>query len=243
MKTRRHFFAAAAAASLLSGVATPPAPAQLPERSNLSREIGAIYFEDLTDQRVELLALEAVPIRDSLHGRRSVGTLKKGGTVHVLAMSDRMFQIRGMALHGQVKGWVPHAALESTEPGFMDKMHALHERKQLVDELIAANQIALGMTLEEVEASMGKPTRKTSKLDKDGRSDVYEYSTYERVAQYRTARDPYGRLYRQKYYVKVATGTLSVTFEDEVVQAIEETEGEPLEGADVKIVPVPIEIF
>ena len=88
-----------------------------------------------------------------------------------------------------------------------------------------------------------KPSRKNSKLDRGGRLDTYEYSTFERVAQYRFRRDSQGNLFRQKYYVKMETGKLSVTFKNDIVESIEETEGNPLGGGDLKIVPIPIELF
>ena len=99
------------------------------------------------------------------------------------------------------------------------------------------------MNTDEVVTSMGKPSRKNSKLDRDGRSDTYEFSTFERVAQYRFRRDSQGNLFRQKYYVKMETGKLSVKFKNDIVESIEETEGNPLGGADLKIVPIPIELF
>ena len=245
MKFKRPLTLAAAIGSVgLSIIFSPTgADAQLRrEKSNLSREVGAIYLEDFTDERVELVAIHQVPIYSTAEKRGSVGHLKKGGKVEVLAMKAKLYQIRGMALHGQVKGWVTPKALDSLDKKFIANLRALYERQKVVDELIGQNQIALGMNLEEVVASLGKPSRKSSKLDKSGRSDVYEYSTYEKVPQYRTARDSYGNLVRQKYYVKVETGKLSINFKNEVVESIEETEGDPL-GGKVKIVPMPIELY
>lgn len=238
MKLRRPLalVAAAATAGILSSTC-PDAGAQL------SRERGAIYFEDYLDEKVERLATKQVPIYSTAQARSSVGQLKKGGKVEVLAMTDKLVQIRGMALHGQVKGWVHPAALTELGDEFVKNIHALEERRKIVDELVANQEIALGMKIDEVVASLGKPQRKTSKLTKEGRSDVYEYITYDRVPQYQTGRNSFGQLVRQKVYVKVETGKLSVTFKDEIVESIEETEGEPLAGADVKIVPYPIEIY
>jgi len=39
------------------------------------------------------------------------------------------------------------------------------------------------------------------------------------------------------------TGKLSVKFNNNIVESIEETEGNPLGGQNVKIVPIPIELF
>ena len=212
-------------------------------KSALSREPGAIYFEDFTDKRVELLAIRQDPIYATAQRKRALGVLKKSRKVTVLAMTDKQYMIRGMALHGQVKGWVFPSSLASLDKEFVANLRALYERQKVVEDLINNHQIALGMTTEEVIASLGKPERKHSKLDKGGRKDVYDYVTFERVPQYQMRRDAYGNLVRQKYYIKVESGKLSVTFKNEVVESIEETEGNPLGGGGAKIVPIPIELF
>lgn len=245
MKLKRPlFFAVAVATVVLATFLQADSEAQLRlEKSNLSREPGAMYLEDFVDERVELLAVHEVPIYATAQRRRAVGTLKKGGKVEVLAMTDKQYKIRGMALHGQVKGWVLPEALSSLDEEFIANLRALFERHKIVSEMIEQNQVALGMNIDEVVASLGKPSRKSSRLDKDGRKDTYEYVTYERVPQFRTARDGFGNLYRQRFYAKVETGKLAISFRDEVVESIEETEGDPLGGGDVKIVPIPIELF
>ena len=213
------------------------------KKTNLIRERGAIYLEDFSDNKIELLALKQVPIYVSPQKKRSIGQLKKGKSVTLIATKEDQFLIRGMALHGQVKGWIPSLALQKLDKKFSDNLLLLSKRKKIVDALITKQQIALGMKTEEVIASMGKPDRKSSKLNRTGRSDTYEYSTYERIAQFRYRRDGLGNLFKQKYYVKTETGKLSVNFKNDIVESIEETEGEPLGGENVKIVPVPIKLF
>ena len=213
------------------------------EKSNLNREKGAIYLEDFTEEPVTLMAQKQVPIYVSPQGKRSVGQLRKGKKVTVIAVLNNHFLIKGLALHGQVKGWVTQLALEKLDKTFSDNLRILSKRKKIVDDLIKNQQIALGMNTSEVIASMGKPNKKNSKLDRQGRSDVYEYSTFERVAQYKLRRDGLGNLFKQKYYVKMETGKLSVKFNNNIVESIEETEGNPLGGQNVKIVPIPIELF
>ena len=213
------------------------------EKSNLNREKGAIYLEDFTEEPVILMAQKQVLLYVSPQGKRSVGQLRKGKKVTVIAVLNNQFLIKGLALHGQVKGWVTQLALEKLDKTFSDNLRILSKRKKIVDDLIKNQQIALGMNTSEVIASMGKPNKKNSKLDRQGRSDVYEYSTFERVAQYKLRRDGLGNLFKQKYYVKMETGKLSVKFNNNIVESIEETEGNPLGGQNVKIVPIPIELF
>lgn len=230
---------------LLGTCLWPTISESIPSRnkSNLKREPGAIYLEDFSEDKVELLAIKQEPIYVSPQRKKAIGQLRKGKKVTLIAMINKQYLIRGMALHGQVKGWIFPSALQGLNKDFSDKLHALYERKKVVDELIKNKQIALGMNTGEVVESMGKPSRKNSKLDRGGRLDTYEYSTFERVAQYRFRRDSQGNLFRQKYYVKMETGKLSVTFKNDIVESIEETEGNPLGGGDLKIVPIPIELF
>jgi hypothetical protein len=246
MKLKPHRFLTATLSGAIAMATIAPALVATPRAnpgSSLSREPGAIYLEDFVDQRVELLAIDEVPIYATAQRQRALGTLKKGRKVVVVAMTDKQYQIRGQALHGQVKGWVFPSALASLDKDFVANLRSLYERQKIVGELIAENQIALGMNIDEVVASMGKPSRKNSKLNKAGRSDTYEYITYDRVSRYRTGYDRFGNLVQQLYYVKVESGKLSVSFKDEVVETIEETEGNPLGGGGVKIVPFPINLF
>lgn len=212
-------------------------------KSNLNREPEAIYLEDFTEDKVELFAIKQDPIYLSTQRKRALGQLKKGKKVTVLAMTEKQYLIRGMALHGQVKGWILPSALNPLNKKFAANLQVLYERQKIVNELIKDNQIALGMRIDEVIASMGKPSRKNSRLDRGGRYDTYEYVTYERVPQFQIRRDSLGNVFRQRYYVKMETGKLAVKFKNEIVESIEETEGNPLGGGDVKIVPIPIELF
>ena len=244
IKPSRIILAALVAACFgASALPTEAAAPRSPRSGGLSRESGAIYIEDFADKRVELLAIEQVPIYATSQRRRAIGTLKKGKKVELIAMTDKQYEIRGEALHGGVRGWVLPSALASTDKDFVLNIRKMYERQKLVNEMIEQHQIALGMKIEEVIASMGRPTRKSSKLDKDGRKDTYEYITFDTIPQTRIGRDAYGNLVRQVYYIKVETGKMQVTFKDELVESIEQTEGDPVPGGKVRIVPFPVELW
>ena len=95
------------------------------EKSNLNREKGAIYLEDFTEEPVILMAQKQVPIYVSPQGKRSVGQLRKGKKVTVIAVLNNQFLIKGLALHGQVKGWVTQLALEKLDKTFSDNLRIL----------------------------------------------------------------------------------------------------------------------
>ena len=101
------------------------------EKSNLNREKGAIYLEDFTEEPVILMAQKQVPIYLSPQRKRSIGQLRKGKKVSVIAILKGQFFIKGMALHGQVKGWITELALEELDKSFSDNLRQLHKEKKL----------------------------------------------------------------------------------------------------------------
>ncbi len=234
--------ACAGACLLLLAGPVPADLAPLRDKSNLSREPGAIYLEDFLDKTVRMQLKEPVPIYASLDRSREIGMLVKNQEVEILAMTENQYRVRARAKHGQVAGWILAEQVLSKDKDFRSNLRKMYERQLVVQELIDKQQVALGMNLEEVKASLGKPSRKSSKLTKEGRSDVYEYATYERVPQYRYVQNAQGQTFRQTYYIQVETGKVEITFKNEIVESIEDKEGSPGTG-EVKIVPFPIELF
>ena len=109
-----------------------------------------------------------------------------------------------------------------------------------MDALIAKGEVALNMTHEEVTAALGKPQKKSSKLDAKGRQEVWEFIRYARVPQETVGRDVLGRVVTNVVYVKVPAGKLSVTFENSLVSGLEQSEGTPEVPGGVQLVPAPI---
>ena len=216
------------------------APRKKRQKSGLAREPGAIYLEDFAERQITLKVKGEPPIYKSTQRKDALGLLKKNREVVLVAMTDKQYRVRGEARHGTVVGWVLPSQLTSLEKGFVANLKKLYERQKKVEELIEKGEIALGMTVDEVAESIGKPTRKSSKLDRGGRLDVYEYVQYKRIPQYRTVRGVDGRLYNETYYIKVESGKLKVSFKDKIVESIEESEGTPESGGSIKIVPTPI---
>ena len=217
------------------------APRKKREKSGLAREPGAIYLSDFTTQRTKLTVKGTPPIYKSTRLESALGILKKGTEVELVAMTEKLYRVRGAANHGTVVGWVKPSQLSSLDKDFIANMKKLYERQITVEKLIENNEIALGMTVDEITESLGRPSRKSSKLDRGGRKDIYEYLTYKRIPQYRYVRHPTtGNLYQETYYIKVEDGKLSVTFNNKIAESIEESEGDPGPNPDVKIVPAPI---
>ena len=216
------------------------------ERSRLVKEDGAIYLEDFLDQPIAVKVTQAAAVYANLDGKRWLGNLLAGREAELLAISERAYRVRGRAQQGQVAGWISKAAVEGVDQSMEESLTKLHQRQVLVDDLIAKKQVALGMTVAEVEASLGKPDARETKIDKGGRKDVLDYITYERVPQTTVTYDQFGRPFQTVTYLKVPTGKVSLSFENELVASIEESEGSQFNvqgGGGVKIVPPPILIF
>jgi hypothetical protein len=146
---------------------------------------------------------------------------------------------------------------------FVANLQRAEERRRQVEELIARNEVAIGMTPDEVARSLGKPQKRSSRTSRDGSSQVFEYIRYKLIPQtvYSPSYvesitgvrpDPRARLetvvVRGGYgynastvYVKVPVGTITVSFTEGIVESIEESEG-TLVGANASIVVPPVNL-
>lgn len=221
--------------------ALAPAWGQLsaPRKSSLPAEPGTLDVEDLLPKPVLLKILREAPVYSRATLEHALGSMAPGTQVKLVGLADQACRVRGRARHGDVSGWVRLADLQLPDPDLLANVRKLHDRQRQVEAMIAAKQVALGMTSEEVIASLGKPKRKSTKINTTGKEEKFEYVVYERVPQYTTGRDALGRLVQSVVYLKVETGNLAVTLKDNVVDSIEETKGNPLGNGGVQIVPGP----
>jgi hypothetical protein len=210
--------------------------------SNLPREPGAVYLEDLALKPVKLVTIGDAGVLSKPADGRFLGTIRKGSTVELLAVTDSAFRVRGQAAQGGVVGWVDPKAIQNVKPEFLDSLHQNAKRKADVDAMIEKGEVALNMTPEEVSASLGKAQKKSSKLDVTGRKDIWEFVRYARVPQDTTGYDRYGRLIHSTIYVKVPAGKLTVTFENNLVSGLEQTEGNTDVQAPIRLIPAPIAV-
>lgn len=208
--------------------------------SALPRETGAIYLEDLAIKPVKLTVIGEAAVHSQLTSGNYLGNLRKGTPAEVIAISDTAVRVRGTAQQGGVVGWVPAAGLTPMRADFIESVKKNAQRKAEVDALIAKGEAALNMTHEEVTAALGKPQKKSTKLDAKGRQEVWDFIRYVRVPQETVGRDVQGRLVTNIVYVKVPAGKLSVTFENNLVSALDQTEGTPEVPGGVQLVPAPI---
>jgi hypothetical protein len=209
-------------------------------RSSLNLEPGTFSVEGMTPKPVVLKVQLEAPLYPTSKFQGALGSFAPGTLVTLIAMSDTAYRVRGRARHGDVAGWIRQTDVISADPNLATNLKKLLERTQKVEELIRNRQVALGMTSEEVKASLGKPSRTSAKINAQGKEEKLEFSIYERVPQTTTGRDAFGQLVQTVVYVKVEVGTLAVNFKDGVVSEIEETKGNPLGGGGVQIIPPPL---
>jgi hypothetical protein len=252
MKTHRLLLIGMLLVLATTGTLPIPLLAQLPAPStNLQRrssssgsklldEPGTITVEGLLPRPVIVKVAQESTIYYNADLQRPLGAMAAGTVVTLVALGDSAYRVRGRARHGDVAGWLRPADVISPDPDLHANLKKVHARALQVRDLIANREVALGMTADEVRESLGKPTRSTRKVTPQGREETLEYSIFDRVPQTVLGRDPLGNIIQSIVYVKVETGTLSITFKDDLVNAIEEKKGSPLGGGGVKIVVPPI---
>lgn len=212
--------------------------------SRLVKEDGAIYLEEMIDNEVFGRTATAAPIYSTLAGDRWLGNLVPGQKAVLLAVSDKAYRVRARAKQGQVAGWVSKAAVEGLPEGFEDNLREFHARWVVVKELIENHQVALGMTVGEVTESIGPPDKRSSRLTAEGRTDILEYISYERVPQSVPGFDAFGRPITRTEYVEVESGRVTIEFAGDTVVSIAETEGIDLTDNGVyRSVPRPIFLY
>jgi len=243
-------------ASLLLAIAAP-AHSQSP----LSREQGAYYLSDFDVKPIRVNLTKPAIAYFDIGMSRYAGTLRYPQSVEVTALSDGAYKVKAFAQQGRVNAWVPPDAIDPVNPELLANLKKSEERRKVVDALIAKNEVAIGMTVTEVEKSLGKPQKRTNRADKDGTQQIWEYIKYELVPQ-----TTYVPSYPQTYmttvpgkannipivvqtggglvpattYVKTPIGKLTITFDNGVVESLDQSEGTVSNPSQSSIVVPPI---
>ncbi len=213
-------------------------------KSNLVKEPGAIYLEEMVERELLVGVAVEAPIYSTLRGDRWMGNLLPEKNAVLLAVSEKAYRVRGLAKQGQVAGWVSKAAIKGIPEDFEAKLRQYHERYLIVSELIENHQVALGMTLSEVTASIGPPDKRSSTVNAEGRTDSLEYISYERVPQTIFTYDSLGQSVPTTHYVEVESGRVQIGFLNDAVNSISESEGLNFANSRSAVtVPPPIILF
>jgi hypothetical protein len=232
-----------AIAFLLLLCALPPATAQIQRaerKSLLNTDPEVVYLEEMVKKPIILKVTKEAPVYSDKEGRHRLGFLRADQKVELEAMTDKVYRVRGDGTRHGIAGWVAPWAFSSADPEFVDNLKKLYARQIEVQALIAAREIAIGMTLDEVSRSLGKPTKTSVRRTAAGQAGRWEFTEFDEVKHYITRIDPAtGQVFRQLSHVtREEIGKTTVEFEDEVVTAIEQSESR--EGGRVRIVVPPL---
>lgn len=213
---------------------------QQPRKSLLDSDPEVVYLAQTLSKPIELKVIKEAPVFSDKNGKTRLGTLKADQTVLLEAITSKIYRVRGQGTHDGIAGWVAPWAFTSKDPDLVANLKLLYARQIQVQKLIEEKKIAIGMTLDEVGLSFGKPTKTEIRKTATGQSGRWEYIDYEDVNNYVTEIDRItGQAYRRLISVtRVEKGKTAVEFKDDFVTAIEETENR--QGGDARIIVPPL---
>jgi len=210
--------------------------------SALNSDPNVVYTEEITAQTLKFEIIEERPVYLTRHGKQRVGTSKVGTVCELIGFDNRAFKIKGEAKHSRITGWISPHALQCKDPNFIENFKKLYERKKLVKELIANEEIAIGMTPIEVVQVMGKPTKTSVRTTVKGTSGLYEYIEKVEKKHYKTIQDYDTGQFLKSYShsTEETKSRVGVEFVDNTVSAIEKDEDNSVTGRALKIVAIPV---
>ena len=211
-----------------------------PRKSLLNNDPDVIYLNEHIDHTITLLVIQPTTVYATKKGGRRLGGFAANTKVELLAMTDKAYRVKGKATHGGVTGWVKPNDLASKDKDFISNLKKLYERQMIVKELIANKDIAIGMTLDEVNQSLGEPTETEVKQTRAGQSGKWDYIVSEEQKHYRTITDPRtGSIYRQLSHVTTEERSrITIEFEDDLVTSV--TRKKNNGPGKTRIIPAPV---
>lgn len=209
-------------------------------KSRLNSDPNVLYFEQLKIKPITLTAKQATFGYATKKGGRKLGTYQAGTQLTLIAMTHNAYKVVGMARNGKVRGWIAPAHVEAKDPAFAVNIKKFYERQMKINELIANHDVAIGMTIDEVQRSLGEPTTKETRISEHGRSGKWEFIQAKEQKHYNYFRDPYnGMIYKRFSHTTVEEKSrLTVEFKDEVVSSIVAKENG--QAPKIKIIAPPI---
>jgi len=211
------------------------------ERTSLfDTDPDVVYLEQTFTQPIRLKVAKKAAVFSDNMGDYRLGWLKAEQTVILEAMTDKTYRVRGQGTHNGIAGWVAPWAFSSADPDFVANLKILYDRQIQVQRLISDKQIAIGMTLDEVILSQGKPTKTSVRKTAEGQAGKWEFIEYEDVKNYANEINPStGQIFRRLVSItRVEKSRTSVEFENNFVTATEESEDH--QGGNVKIIVPPL---
>ena len=200
------------------------------------------YLDQVHAKPLPLKVLRDVKLTVSRDQSTVLAYLEAGQTVWVLGFGDSRYYAETIIATGKARGWVNSDALERIPDEVRAEIEELVRTAKRYKELIAKKQVEVGMSKDQVQASLGKPDERSRTVAEDSVEEQWTYRTYKSVPQ----RDYYyvdGKLFERAYYTKVLAGGKTVTFRNDEVVAIKDEDKAPQLPANPVIVAPPPMIY
>lgn len=209
-------------------------------KSLLDNDPRVVYLTEMPDKQIELMIVKEAPVFSDPDGKQRLGTIVANQKVKLEAITDKAYKVRGQGARHGIAGWVGPWAFESKDPNFVANLKNFYQRQLAVNELIAEKEIAMGMSMVEVEQSIGKPTKSTVRQTPQGQSGSWEFIDYEDERQYATRIDPQtGQAYRQLIGItQIEKSKRVIEFTNGVVSAIEDAKNRRRDQVRIIVPPV-----
>lgn len=216
------------------------APKHAERKSLLESEPGVVYLAHFVKKPVELKVIKEAPVFSDKEGRNRLGTLKANQDVKLEAVTDKIYRVRGQGTVDGIAGWVAPWAFTSKDPQFVQHLKEFYERQIQVQALIDDKAVAVGMTMDEVTLSLGKPTKTSLRKTEKGQSGLWEFVETKEVKHFINRTDPVtGQVYQQLSHItQEEKSRTNVEFVDNIVSAIEQSENH--RRGDVRIIVPPV---
>ncbi len=194
------------------------------KKSLLDSDPDVIYLNQYVAKPIQFIAIDHANAYSSKKGKssRKLAIFKPGAQLELVAMTANAYRVSGKGKHGKITGWVSPKTLANKDPKFVENLKLLYDRQMIVKELIAKREVAIGMSIDEVSQSLGEPTKKTSKVTKDGVTGHWEFITYEEQKHYNYYTDPNsGQTFKRLSHVTTEeTSNITVEYVSKIVTAI-----------------------
>jgi len=185
-----------------------------------------IYVDDLKEPELRLTVLRSTGLLAAPHAQNEMASLVKGQKVLVLGLGSGVDYVETTIVSGRARGWVDASAIEQPSAELVEHLKKSRERVDALKKAIERHEVMLGMTQNEVQASLGDPTRKVHTLTKDGEADQWVFISYKMVPVTTYISDAWGNQTTATTYQKVSTGQKTITFQGDSVVAVADEQGE-----------------
>jgi hypothetical protein len=186
------------------------------------------------------MIIKEAPVFSDVDGKNKLGTIQANQKVKIEAITDKAYKVRGKGTRDGIAGWVGPWAFASKDPQFVENLKKFYTRQLEVNKIIAENDVAMGMTTDEVAKSLGQPTKSSLRQTPEGQSGKWEFIDYEEQKNYSLVRDPVtGNMFRQLVSVtQIEKGKRVVEFTNGLVSAIEDAESRQADNVRIIVPPL-----